>query len=126
MIVIVVMGLMLTLVLGRGPSHSPTLALQAATSRVAQALRLARTDAIAHGRPVSFRLDAVQSVFGPPGHVEAMAPGIAMAATRPFIVFEPDGSATSGVIGLSLRAMRTEITVHWVNGRVSVGQAQTG
>ena len=126
MVVIVVMGLLLTLVIGRGPERSPTLALRVAASRVAQALRLARTEAIAHGEPVSFRVDPAQHVFGPPGHEIAMPPGIGLSAAKPVIVFEPDGSATSGAIGLSLRAMRTVIVVHWVNGRVSVGQVQTG
>lgn len=121
MIVIVVMGLLLALVLTNGPERSPTLDLRAATSRVAQALRLARTRSIATDRPVAFVIDPKTRSFGTPGQRYRLPPGIVMTSPRP-IRFEPDGSASSGAIILGLGRMRSRILVHWLTGQVSVGK----
>lgn len=126
LIVILVMALLLTLVLTHGPIRSPTLELKSAASRVAQALSLARTEAIATGRPVPFVVDPAGHEFGPPGRMLAVPPGIAITASGPSIVFEPDGSARSGTIALGLGKMRLTIVVHWLNGRVSIDQSQAG
>lgn len=111
MIVIVIMGLLLTLLLTRGPDRSPTLDLRAAASQVAQSLRLARTAAIATDRPVPFTIHPTNRALT----------GITITPPARPILFEPDGSATSGTIALGLNAMHINIAVHWLTGRVSIG-----
>lgn len=122
LVVVVVMGLLLTLVIARGPQHSPTLDLRDVASRVAQAMRLARTQAIATDRPVHFLVDPARRTFGTDGAMQPVPRGIAIAAPARAIVFEPDGSATSGAIALAIRQMRMIVSVNWLNGRVSVEQ----
>lgn len=122
MIVIVVMGLLLGLVLTNRPDRSPTLDLRAATSRVAQALRLARARSIATDRPVAFIIDPHTRSFGTLVQRYLLPRGVVMRQTGQPILFEPDGSATSGAIMLGVGRMRREIRVHWLTGQVSVGR----
>lgn len=121
MVVLAVMGLLLGLVLTRGPQRSPTLELRAAASRVAQALRLARTQAIATDRPVRFIVDPARHAFGAEGKIHILPGTIALSGPKGGIVFEPDGSASSGVIGVALGRLRAVVTVDWLTGQVSVG-----
>ncbi len=130
-VVIVVLGLMVGLVVQRGPSRSPTLDLRAAAEEVTRTLRLARTRAIATNRAVVFRLDVVGHAYAVDGApprslpaalalgIVAIAPG---AAGTPSISFAPDGSSSGGRIAMGEGARHIDIGVDWLTGRVSLGQ----
>jgi general secretion pathway protein H len=120
MVVIVVMGLLLGLVLTRGPERSPMLELRAAASQVAQGLRLARTEAIAADQPVRFTLDPARHGFVIDGKTHTLPPEIAIAAPKAGIIFMPDGSASRGMIRLGLGKLRMAIKIHWLTGHVDI------
>jgi general secretion pathway protein H len=120
MVVIVVMGLLLAVVLTRGPERSPMLELRAAAGQVAQGLRLARTEAIAADRPVRFVLDPGRHGFAIDGKTEVLPPEIAIAAPRAGVIFMPDGSASSCMIRLALGRLRMTVKTHWLTGHVDI------
>jgi general secretion pathway protein H len=131
-VVLVIMGLMLGLLLTRGPMRSPTLEVRAAAARVAQGLRLARARAIALNRRVSFSLDLTQHDFriddarpqALPETLQLAVLTIAGKANRQgnigAISFGPDGSSSGGRIELAGHGMRLLVGVDWLTGRVSV------
>ncbi len=131
-VVLVIMGLMLGLLLTRGPMRHPTLEVRAAAARVAQGLRVARARAIALNRRVSFSLDLTGHDFridnAPP---QALPETLRLAmltiagkASRQqnigTISFGPDGSSSGGRIELDGDGMRLLVGVDWLSGRVSV------
>ncbi len=132
-VVIVVLGLMVGLVVQRGPPRSPTLDLRAAAEEVTRTLRLVRARAIASDRPVVFHLDVARHFFtvdgGPP---RLLPPGFAlgMVAVAPGSVpgdgtsigFAPDGSSSGGRVAMGEGSRRIEVDVDWLTGRVSLGQ----
>jgi general secretion pathway protein H len=124
MVVIVIMGLLLALVVARGPSRSATLTLRAAASEVAGALRTERGAAVAADRPVTFLLDPSGRAFGVQGAMRTLPPDVvASLTTRPpgGLVFQPDGSASNGVIRLALGNLGAVVLVNWLTGDVSIG-----
>jgi general secretion pathway protein H len=135
-VVLVVLGLMVGLVVARGPQRSPTLDLSAAASEVAQALRVARSQAIATDRPVSVRIDVAAHSYA----VGAAAPrtlpaalGIKLvsvageaAGTSGAIRFSPDGSSSGGSVDLALGARHAHVGVNWLTGRVTLGEDAGG
>lgn len=134
-VVLAVLGLMLGIVLDRGPPHSPTLDLRAAAGEMAQALRVARARAIATDRPVAFTVDPARNSFGVDGAPPRVlppalrlsvlaAPGEAASARRAAIRFAPDGSSSGGRVAISEGARHAEIGVDWLTGRVSVADAK--
>ncbi len=141
-VVLAVLGLALTVVLSRGPLRSRTLEARLAASQIAEQLRLARTQAIATDRVVTFTLDLPARAW----HVGAAAPhhvadglalsmlsvgqvaGLAPPALAPArrlgaISFAPDGSASGGRIELADGSRRMQVAVDWLTGRVSVADA---
>ncbi len=124
MVVIVIMGLLLALVVERGPARSATLTLRAAASQVAGTLRAERGAAVAADRPVTFLLDPAGRAFGEQGSMRPLPPGVvASLTTRPpgGLVFQPDGSASNGVIRLVLGNISAVVMVNWLTGDVSIG-----
>ena len=130
-VVLVVLGLALGLVVARGPSRSATLELRAASSQVAQTLRLSRARAISTNRRVVFRLNPASHQFAVDGSAPRVLPaslGVSVVAVSPEIardqtagiVFAPDGSSTGGRIELTSGARRAQVDVAWLTGRVSV------
>ncbi len=123
MVVIAIMGLLLVLVVNRSPARSPTLTLRAATGEVAEALRAGRSDAITAGRPVAFLIAPASRTFGTTGSVHVLPPGVALSLTAhppgP-IVFQPDGSASAGIIRLLLGHLGAVVRVDWLTGRISI------
>lgn len=81
---------------------------------------------IATGQPVKFLFDPKTHRFTTADKTGALAADIIMSAPVQPFVFEPDGSATSGAVGRGLNWIYVLIVVHWLNGRLSVDQAQTG
>jgi general secretion pathway protein H len=129
-VVLVVLGLTLTLVITRGPLHSPTLDARTAARQVAQTLRLARSKAIALDHPVSVSLDLPAHAIridGSPaqplprgiGLAAASFTGQAIAAVR----FAPDGSSSGARIALGEAGSLRLVMVDWLTGRVSVDDA---
>jgi general secretion pathway protein H len=133
-VVLVVLGLALGLVLARGPMHSPSLDARMAAREVGQALRLARSRAIAQDQSVSVWLDVVARVVrvdgSPPevlpggiGVAVASPAGQAMAGRLVSIRFAPDGSSSGGLIVLGRKPFVRQVVVDWLTGRVSVDDA---
>jgi general secretion pathway protein H len=133
-VVLVVLGLTLGLVLGRGPMHSPALDARMAAREVAQVLRLARSRAIALDRPIAVSLDiaahAVRIDGSPfqalPRDVGVSAASFAGQAITSRIVairFAPDGSSGGARIALGERGFVRLVVVDWLTGRVSVNDA---
>ncbi len=121
-IVLVILGLMLALVVTRGPMHSARLDTEAAVRELAGALRLARGRAIAHDQSVAVVLTPHSyQVDGLPGH--AVPTEVALAGSA-LIRFSPDGSSSGGTVFVQTPTSRTTIVVSWLTGSVEVAPAQ--
>ena len=134
LVVLVILALSAGMVLGRGPSRSPALEARAAMAQVAQALRLARAQAISGGERVAFVLDVGSGGYRiGAGPVQAVPRGLALTMTAITgltagtrlggIDFLPDGSSTGGRVGVAGGAARGWVGVDWLTGRVSVTDA---
>jgi general secretion pathway protein H len=134
-VVLVVLGLMVGLVLARGPVRSRSLELRAAADQLAQTLRGARAQAIRLDRPVSFVLDLARHSYSIGGGRAETLPlhmglsmitvaGETMGSHIGGIVFEPDGSASGGRIEIADGQRRLQVGVDWLTGRVSVADAK--
>jgi general secretion pathway protein H len=98
---------------------------------VAAELRMARTDALTHGRParVAFDLDG-RRVLRDGAKPAALPADVAMAAVtaeeaavapgRPAIVFFPEGGATGGRVTVRRGGDAREIEARWLTGAVHV------
>ncbi len=128
LVVLAVMGVVLAVVVSRGPSGSVVLDLKAQAALITQALRNARGEAIATDRHVAFLLDAPSHRFQvgshPPSDLAAQMQVSMQAASagpdQARIVFAPDGSATGGRIALEQGRSHVLITVDWLTGRPHV------
>lgn len=119
LVVLVILALGFAVVAGAVPRRSTGLDLSTQTDALAGALRAARAQAMAEDRPVVFaalpdgqgwRLDAAVHVL-PSGLRLSVAGG-------PALLFEPDGSASGGVITLAVRGRAAALRVDWLTGRV--------
>jgi general secretion pathway protein H len=114
-VVIAVMGMIAGLVLVRQPWHSAGLTMDATERTFTNALRLARSRAIAQDRMVPV-------VTGPAGFSVDGAPPVllpeheAMSDTR--LVFMPDGGSSGATVILGSGTKRVAFTVNWLNGRI--------
>jgi general secretion pathway protein H len=133
-VVLVVLGLTLGLVLGRGPMHSSALDARMAAREMAQTLRLARSRAIALNRPIAVSLDIAARavrIDGSPyqalpravGVTATTSTGEAIAGRVVAIRFAPDGSSSGARIALGEGGFVRLIVVDWLTGRVSVDDA---
>jgi general secretion pathway protein H len=121
-IVLVILGLMLALVVTRGPMHSARLDTEAAARELAGALRLARGRAIAQDRSVSIVLTPhTYQVDGLPQHT---VPADVALAGNASIRFAPDGSSSGGTLLVQTPTSRTTIVVSWLTGSVEVAPTQ--
>lgn len=129
--VLVVLGLLVGLVVSRGPQRSITLDLRAATQTVATSLRAARVEAIARNQDQVFVLNVAQHSFrvnaGPvkqlPREIVLSMATIAGATSgqqAAALRFLPDGSSTGGRIALSEGQRHMLVLVDWLTGRVSI------
>lgn len=129
-VVLVVLGVMLALVVERGPMRSPTFEARAAAREIAQELRGARAKAIAANRAVDFMLDVDRHRFNvDAGPVKFIPPwldvaavaasGVARGVRISSIRFAPDGSSSGGRIELARGEMHFRIGVDWLTGRVN-------
>jgi general secretion pathway protein H len=130
LVVLVVLGLLIGIVVTRGPQRSVTLDVRAAAQTIAANLRAARAEAIAHNRDTVFVLDVAQHNFRiGSGPVSQLSPNIALAMltvagatgqTMGVMRFSPDGSSTGGRIALSEGTKHVQVLVDWLTGRVSI------
>jgi general secretion pathway protein H len=112
-VVIAVLGLVLAVLTTYSPPRSHWLETVAAADRVAAAMRSAQTEAIASGQPVAWRLPDLPAWMHP-----------AVTAPSGGVVFEPDGSATGGVVMLSTGNRQVTVTADWLTGRITVDAPQ--
>lgn len=130
-VVLVVLGLMASLIVIRGPPSSALLDLHGTAGEVAQELRGARAQAIASDRRVVVRIDAAAHTLrvddAPPRLLPAslglrvVAVSQEVAAPRTArITFAPDGSSSGGTIDLVAETRRMRVAVDWLTGRVGL------
>lgn len=133
-VVLVIAGMVLGLIVARGPSRSHGLEARAVADRIAGALRLARAQAIAADRPVFLTYDAGARAIAVDGAAPfVLPPELAVAMTTVLgqrngtrvgrIGFAPDGSATGGRIVVAFAGRGYSVGVDWLTGRVSVADA---
>ncbi len=125
LVVLVVAGLAIGLVLGRGPMRSAGLETRAMANGIAGTLRAARSRAIAGDQPITVAIDPARHLM----RVGAAAPrslagGVALAAPLAGITFAPDGSSSGGHIDLANGPFRMQVAVDWLTGRVSVADVR--
>jgi len=133
-VVVAIMGLVLAMVATRGPLGLHTLTARSAANALASGFRQARARAIADNRPVAVSID----LAGHRWRIGADKPtelprdlaiavltvaGQSAGGTAADIRFLPDGSSTGGRVELQDGRRRMRIGVDWLNGRVSVGDA---
>jgi general secretion pathway protein H len=133
LVVLAIMGVVLGLIIGRGPMRSRGLEARAAAGALAQALRAARAQAIAADHDVGVAIDPARHVFAiDGGPVRLLAADLAVSVLPPalhgpgpvrLIRFSPDGSATGGEVVLGSGSHRLGVSVEWLTGRVSVADA---
>jgi general secretion pathway protein H len=135
-VVLAIMGLMLALVVTRGPMRGPVLQTRAAAAQIVQGLRAARARAIALNRPATFSLDVEDHSFriddAAPQKLPAMLQLIVLSVLDKAskqrdgsdISFAPDGSSSGGRIELTGNGTRLLVGVDWLTGRVSVADAR--
>jgi general secretion pathway protein H len=129
LIVLAVLALVLSLILRRGPLTSPALSVRGAAGQVAQALRTARSEAIAEGHPVALLLNPALRVYvttGTAPRVLHAPPSMLIVAPANGISFMPDGSSSGGAIAVEQAGHRAEINVNWLTGLVSVSETRSG
>ena len=135
LVVLAVMGLLVGLVVGRGPQRSAALDLRATAGRVAAGLRAARVQAVIGGHSTIFLLDLVQHDFRLDNQpVVALPPTIALSmrtvagaprgAPPAPKSLAPAGSSSGGSITLATGRRRMRVLVDWLTGRVSVSDAE--
>jgi general secretion pathway protein H len=121
-VVIAVMGMIAGLVLMRQPWHSAGLTMDATERAFTNALRLARSRAIAQDRVVpvvtgaaGFSVDGAQPVMLPEHE--------AMSDAR--FAFMPDGGSSGATVILGSATKRVAVTVNWLNGRIRSRELDT-
>ena len=153
-VALVVLALALSIVASRGPMRSRTLEARLAASQIAEQLRLARTQAIATDRTVSFTLDlparswrvgtaaphrvadgtalsmlSVGQIAGGQSPAQESptqgdSPALASVRRTGAISFAPDGSSSGGQIELADGGRRMRVGVDWLTGRVGVTEVR--
>lgn len=129
LVVLALLGLVASLVAGRGPWRSAGAEMGAASREAVQVLRGARARAIALNRPVLVAaapeapgvllLDGTPALRLPP----RIALGLEGPGGAPLLRFEPDGSATPGRLALGDGQRGAVVTVDWLSGRVRLHAA---
>ena len=121
-VVLAILGLMLGIVVTRGPMHSPRLDTEVAVRELAGALRVARGRAIAQDKPVSVLLAADRyQVDGMASHA---VPADVSLSGNTVIRFAPDGSSSGGTVVVQGSNIRMVVAVNWLTGHVDTAAAQ--
>ena len=114
-VVIVIMSLLAGLVLVRHPGRSAGLETEVTVRALSNALRLARSRAIAQDREVAVVTAANGFVVdgGPPWLLPS---GQTLSASQ--VIFVPDGGSSGATILLLAGQRRIAVDVNWLTGRV--------
>jgi general secretion pathway protein H len=115
-VVIVIMGLVAALVLVRQPWHSAGLNTEATVRALTEALRVARSRAIAQDRDVSV-ITRPGGFVVDGGTTWVLPPGEALSTSE--VIFMPDGGSSGVTILLAAGARRIAISANWLTGRVA-------
>jgi len=123
LVVIVILGMIGTLLVARGPLHSTTLDLRGTAQVLASSLRQTRMLAIASDTTTVLRMNAAQRTYiDMRGRYRTLPPGVSFAANSAMAVtFFPDGSASEATIRLSEGGHTIAIHTAWLTGAVSIG-----
>jgi general secretion pathway protein H len=108
-VVIAVLGLVLGVLSTYAPPRNHWLQTVAAGDRVAAAMHDTQAQALSAGHAVAWQLPVLPVWMN--ARVVAPSGGI---------VFEPDGSATGGVVTLSSGGRHITIAADWLTGRIQV------
>ena len=120
-VVLVVLALVGTIVLARGPMHSAALDLRAQARTMASDMRRLRASAIDTDHDVVFTVDPDRRDYGMrDGPRQTLANAIGIDGRVAPIVFHADGSASGGTITLSEGERRVALRVDWLTGQVAV------
>jgi general secretion pathway protein H len=121
-VVLAILGLVLGIVITRGPMHSARLDAEVTARELTSALRLARGRAIAENRPVAIALATTS--YRVDGSAAHQVPADIALAGNAAINFAPDGSSSGGTIIVNGPNSRLGIAVDWLTGRVRAQQIQ--
>jgi general secretion pathway protein H len=111
-VTIAVMGLTLALLASFMQPRSHRLEMESAARDVAEAMRLARGQAIAEGAPITPTLPHL------PDWIARV-----LQAPRGGSVFAPDGTSSGGRVLLAGAGEHAVVTVDWLTGRVEIDGA---
>ncbi|HLZ67811.1 MAG TPA: GspH/FimT family pseudopilin [Aliidongia sp.] len=134
-VVLAILSLVLVMVAARGPLGLHTLTARAAANELASGFRQARARAVADNRPVAVSIDLAAHNWRIGADRPTALPrdlniavltvaGQTVGGTTADIRFLPDGSSTGGRVELKDGRRRMRIGIDWLNGRVSVGNAE--
>jgi general secretion pathway protein H len=130
-VTLAVIGFALVLVTGYKPPWSRGLGLKGTAAELASGLRLARSEAIASNRSVSFDVDVLKHLYRVgTGKVLSLPPHMSIELLtiagekrqdgEGDILFNADGSSSGGRITLADGQRSMAVGVDWLTGRVSV------
>jgi general secretion pathway protein H len=114
-VVIIVVAMVGGLVLIKQPWHSAGLNADATVRALTNALRLARSRAIAQDRVVTV-VTAAGSFSVDGGAAWMLPPEEVLSSSQ--MAFAPDGGSTGGTIMLAAGQRRIAVDVNWLTGRV--------
>ncbi len=114
-VVIVIMAMVAGLVLVKQPWHSAGMNTDATVRALMNAMRLARSRAIAQDREVAV-LTARGGFSVDGGTPRAVPPDETLSVSQ--VVFMPDGGSTGGTVLLVAGQKRIVVEVNWLTGRV--------
>ena len=127
-VVLVVLGLMVGILVSRGPTRSATIDLTAASRTLADALRHARGQAILTDRPVRISVLQAREALAHAAHRNQAGP-IELSLHSPpddphqdgTLRFNADGSANGARIVLAEGHEAVSISIDWLTGRITQG-----
>ena len=128
MVVLAILGLVLGIVVTRGPTRSATIDLTAASRSLMDALRHARGEAIATDRPVRISAAQAREALAASGHRNQAGP-IALSLHSPpgdshtegVLRFDADGGSNGARIVLVEKQESVSIVIDWLTGRIARG-----
>ena len=134
-VVLAILGFALTLIVGYKPPWGNGLGVRATAGQLASALRLARSQAIARGKPVSVIIDVAAHRYRIGREPDRRLPsaltielltvaGERRKAAESAIRFNSDGSSTGGGITIGDAVRRLTVGVDWLTGRVNINDVR--
>ena len=114
-VVMVIMALVAGLVFVKQPWHSAGLNTEVTVRALTNALRLARSRAIAQDRTVA--VEVAQRGFAVDGGTPWLLPA-EQTLSPAQVIFTPDGGSTGATILITAASRRIAVDVNWLTGRV--------